>query len=598
MAPSRTDAATHADYLDTDIETYLERHENKDLLRFVAVGSVDDGKSTLIGRLLVDTDQVYEDQLADAHSAGDIDLARITDGLKAEREQGITIDVAYRYFTTPTRKFIIADTPGHVQYTRNMATGASTSDLAIILIDARLGVLQQSRRHAYIASLLGIPHLVVAVNKMDLVDYDRATYDAICDDFRAFADQLTFEDVTFIPISALVGDNVVNPSDTTPWYEGKTMLEHLQTVDLRSSYDHEHFRFPVQYVIRPHLDYRGFAGQVSSGIVRPGDPVMVLPSGKTSRVESIDTFDGPLDAAFAPLGVTLCLEDEIDVSRGDVLVHPADQPRVSHHFEAMMVWMSETPLDPDKAYLVKHTTRYVRANIDDVRFHVNLDTLADEQAETLALNDIGCVSMTCHRPLYFDAYQDNRATGAFILIDSLTNDTVAAGMIRRQGAAASTEVSDDAFDLREPRSGVSARERATRMRQEPTTLWMTGLPGSGRAAFAFALERRLFDLGHHGHVLGRHADARETARVARHLNDAGVLSLCVADAPTLELRDALAEEIGPERFVEVHVTSDDEVEGFEPPQDDTLAVCPQEDLDGAVEAVVDYLREHDRLHED
>ncbi|MEZ4268853.1 MAG: sulfate adenylyltransferase subunit CysN [Myxococcota bacterium] len=537
---------SHADILDTDIHTFLERHEQKDLLRFVAVGSVDDGKSTLIGRLLVDTDAVYDDHLADATERGGtgvLDLARITDGLRAEREQGITIDVAYRYFTTAQRKFIIADTPGHIQYTRNMATGASTADLAIILIDARLGVLQQSRRHAFIASMLGIPYLVVAVNKMDLVDFDEGVYNAICDEFRAFTAQLRYTDVRFLPISALMGDNVVHRSESTPWYTGGSMLDILQTVDVMASRNLDVFRFPVQYVVRPHLDYRGFAAQIVSGVVKKGDPIVVLPSGTTSHVRSIDTYDGELDEAFAPQSVVLRLTDEVDVSRGDVLAHTARPPQVAHSFDAMFVWMSETPLDTGKSYLIKHGARYITGWLEEVRYEVDLDTLAEKtDVQTLGLNAIGRVAVRASRPLVFDPYDENRAMGALIVIDSMTNNTVGAGMICR---ADGRETAADAARAELPRSGVSVGERTRRFGHAGAVLWCEGGDGDASAALAFALERRLFDRGCAVHVVERAHDGATLAAVAGQLVDAGLLAVCVApsSAPVAELAlSALAAE--------------------------------------------------------
>ena len=418
----------------SDIEGYLRRYQGKELLRFVVVGSVDDGKSTLIGRLLYDTGSVYEDQLAAVRKAtqlkgADIDLSLITDGLAAEREQGITIDVAYRYFSTDRRKFIIADTPGHVQYTRNMATGASTANAAIILIDARLGVLQQSRRHAYIASLLGILHLGVCVNKMDLVGYDQGVYSRIVSEFAAFTKNLSFADVGFVPISALDGANCVHRSEHMPWYRGPTVLEFLETVPVHDPRDLEHFRFPVQYVLRPTLDYRGFAGRIASGIVKTGDAIAVLPSGKTSRVKSIDVYEGPVREAFAPQSVTVRLEDELDVSRGDMLVHPSDLPLAARSFDAHLVWLTEAPLERGKSYLLKHTTQTVRADVDRIHWRKDMDTLEEVAAPTLALNDIGRVTITAHRPLFLDPYDANRETGSFILIDPISNNTVGAGMV-------------------------------------------------------------------------------------------------------------------------------------------------------------------------
>ncbi len=372
----------------TDIHAFLEQHNNKELLRFVAIGSVDDGKSTLIGRLLHDTHQVYEDQLADARANsadGEIDFARITDGLSAEREQGITIDVAYRYFATEKRKFIIADTPGHVQYTRNMATGASTADVAIILIDARLGVLQQSKRHAYIASLLGIPYLAVAINKMDLLDFDPKVFQSIQQDFLTFAEKLDFAEVRFFPISALKGDNLLHPSERTPWYTDGPLLQFLEEVPLLRDAEHKPFRFPVQLVLRPHLDYRGFAGTIASGSLRTGDSVTVFPSGKTSRVKSIDTYDGPIDIAFAPQSVVIRIADEVDISRGDMLVRTDETPPyAAHTLDATVVWLDEHPLDPNKAYQIKHTTRSVKAHIERVHWKSDPNTLAQLPTSNLS----------------------------------------------------------------------------------------------------------------------------------------------------------------------------------------------------------------------
>ena len=503
-----------ADRLDTDIHSFLDRHAKKQLLRFVTVGSVDDGKSTLIGRLLHDTGGVFEDQLADARTGageGEIDFARITDGLEAEREQGITIDVAYRYFTTANRKYIIADTPGHVQYTRNMATGASTADVAIILIDARLGVLQQSRRHAYIASLLGIPHLLVAINKMDLVDYDEATYERIKADFAEVTASLRFHKVTFIPVSALLGENVVERGDTMAWYDGPGVLQFLETVEVGAGRNMSDFRYPVQYVLRPNLDYRGFSGEVVSGVVKKGDPITVLPSGHTSRVKAIDTFDGELEEAFAPQSVTIRLEDEVDVSRGDMLVKTGAEPTTLRTFDAMVVWMSETALDPAKQYLIKHTTRYVRCNVDAVQWKLDLETMTEESSDALALNDIGRLTLTAHRPIYCDAYADNRSTGAFVVIDSFTNDTVGAGMIVGAGEGGDTSA----------RSGVSPLERRRRLGHAGAALVVERTDEVGDA-LAFALERRLFDLGMLALAVQSAADLPSAAKA---LVDAGAIAI-------------------------------------------------------------------------
>ncbi|CAN5595365.1 hypothetical protein BH10ACT3_BH10ACT3_13080 [soil metagenome] len=412
-----------------------------ELLRFATAGSVDDGKSTLIGRLLFDSKSIFEDQMdsvADASERMGLDvpnLALLTDGLRAEREQGITIDVAYRYFATPRRKFIIADTPGHVQYTRNMVTGASTADLAIVLIDARKGVLEQSRRHAFIASLLRIPHLVVAVNKMDLVDYSQERFDEIVNEFRSFAAKLEITDLTFIPLSALDGDNVVTRSENMDWFEGASLLHHLETVHIASDRNLIDARFPVQYVLRPqsdsHHDYRGYAGRIASGVFRPGDEVMVLPSGFTTKITRIDTFDGPVEDAFAPMSVTLLLDDEIDISRGDMICRPQNQPTSSQDVEAMVCWLSDTAtLSPRTKLAIKHTTRTARALVKDVQYRLDINTLSrDESADTLRLNEIGRVSLRTTQPLFFDEYRRSRETGSFILIDEATNATVGAGMI-------------------------------------------------------------------------------------------------------------------------------------------------------------------------
>jgi len=554
--------------INKDILGYLEQHQQKELLRFVSVGSVDDGKSTLIGRLLHDTHGIYEDQLsavkrASTRAGVEIDFSLFTDGLKAEREQGITIDVAYRYFSTTKRKFIIADTPGHVQYTRNMATGASTANVAIILIDARLGVLQQSRRHAYIASLLGIPHLTVCINKMDLVGYDRARFDEIKQEFSDFSAQLGFKGVKFIPISALLGDNVVHHSLSTAFYAGGTLLEHLETVPVASDVNYTDFRFPVQYVMRPDLNYRGFSGTLASGIVKQGDTVMVLPSRKTSKVVAIDTFDGELDKAHGQMSVTLKLADEIDISRGDMLVHPTNVPRVDHRFDAMLVWMSERPLDRQKSYLLKHTTQVVRAEFEGVAFTVDLETLKQTEAARLELNDIGRVTISCRRPLYFDPYKQNRITGAFILVDSLSNNTVAAGMILADAPAASEEDAPGASSFR-PRSQVSPDERSERLGQKGAAVWLTGLPASGKTAIAFALERRLFDQKRFAYVvdpddglsLGVRPDGSspaQTPELARRCTDAGIIPIFAYASPLIADRLTIRDAVGPERFVEVHV---------------------------------------------
>lgn len=429
-----------------NIKEFLDRDEQKDLLRFLTAGSVDDGKSTLIGRLLFDSKKIYEDQLDALErdskrmgNAGDhIDYALLLDGLKAEREQGITIDVAYRYFSTNNRKFIIADTPGHEQYTRNMITGGSTANLAIILVDARTGVITQTRRHTYLVSLLGIKHVVLAVNKMDLVDFDKQIFDKIVADYKAFVKSLNIPDITYIPLSALDGDNVVDKSDRTPWYEGPSLLDFLETVPIDQDRNFEDFRYPVQYVLRPNLDFRGFCGKVSSGIIRKGDTVMALPSRKTSKVKSIVTYDGELDYAFPPQCVTITLEDEIDVSRGEMLVHPDYLPMEDRNFESMLVWMDEEPMDMSKQFYIKHTTNLTRARVDSIRYKVNVNTMEQLSVENgqltadslpMKLNEIARVVFTTGKELFFDPYQKNKQTGAFILIDPITNNTSAVGMI-------------------------------------------------------------------------------------------------------------------------------------------------------------------------
>lgn len=420
-----------------NIKEFLDKDEQKDLLRLLTAGSVDDGKSTLIGRLLFDSKKIYEDQLdaleRDSKRMGNagehIDYALLLDGLKAEREQGITIDVAYRYFSTNNRKFIIADTPGHEQYTRNMITGGSTANLAIILVDARLGVITQTRRHTYLVSLLGIRHVVLAVNKMDLVDFSEARFNEIVAEYRKFVEPLGIPDVQCIPLSALDGDNVVEKSDRTPWYEGQSLLDFLETVHIGSDHNFDDFRYPVQYVLRPNLNFRGFCGKVASGIIRKGDEVMALPSGKKSQVKSIHTYEGELDYAFPPQSVTITLEDEIDVSRGEMLVKPDNQPTIDRNFEAMLVWMDEEEMDIDKQFFIKHTTNTTRVRIDGIRYKVDVNTMEQSMVDKLVLNEIGRVVFTTGKPLFFDSYKKNKSCGSFILIDPITNNTSAVGMI-------------------------------------------------------------------------------------------------------------------------------------------------------------------------
>ena len=420
-----------------NIKEFLDQDEKKDLLRLLTAGSVDDGKSTLIGRLLFDSKKLYEDQLQALErdskrvgNAGDhIDYALLIDGLKAEREEGITIDVAYRYFSTNQRKFIIADTPGHEQYTRNMITGGSTANLAIILVDARTGVITQTRRHTFLVSLLGIKHIALAVNKMDLVDFDENVFDAIVAEYKALTDKLGIEDVTCFPLSALDGDNVVEKSERTPWYEGTSLLDFLETVPIHTDRNMTDFRYPVQYVLRPNLDFRGFCGKIASGVVREGDEIMALPSRKKSHVKRIVTYDGDLKEAFCPQCVTLTLEDEIDISRGEMLVHPDNVPEVGRYFETMLVWMDEEPMDRNKHFYLKHNTNTTRATVGEICYQVDVNTMEQRPADGFRLNEIGKVHITTAKPIFFDAYQKYRATGSFILIDPITNNTSAVGMI-------------------------------------------------------------------------------------------------------------------------------------------------------------------------
>ncbi|QDV22271.1 sulfate adenylyltransferase subunit CysN [Aureliella helgolandensis] len=568
-----------------DINAYLAQHERKELLRFITCGSVDDGKSTLIGRLLYDSKMLYEDQLAQLESeskvhgttGGNFDPALVTDGLKAEREQGITIDVAYRYFSTAKRKFIIADTPGHEQYTRNMATGASSADLAVILIDARHGVLTQTRRHSFIVSLLGIRHVIVTVNKMDLVDFSQERFDEICNDYRDFAARLDLPDLHFIPISALSGDNVVDPSPNMPWYRGSTLMNFLETVYIGSDRNFEDFRFPVQYVNRPNLNFRGFCGTVASGIIRKGDEITVLPNRQTSKVKSIVTYDGEVDEAFTPQSVTLTLEDEIDCSRGDMIVRPGNTPRVSNDFDAMLVWMSAEPMIPGKSYLFKHTTQSCTGQIESLRYRVDVNTLHRSPAPDLQLNEIGRCTITLSQPIFHDPYRRNRTTGAFIIVDRLSNVTMAAGMITAREADKKAKLApweidgSQEDDTAQNIARVSAEERQARLGQTPATLLLTGLSGSGKSTIAYGVERALFDMGRTAIVLDgedlrrglsrdlrytpddRSENLRRSAHMARLLNQNGFICLAAFIAPDAETRNKASELIGADHFLTVHI---------------------------------------------
>ena len=570
-------------------------HPHTDLLRFTTAGSVDDGKSTLIGRLLYDTKTIFEDQMAAVEAAskkrGDeyIDLALLTDGLRAEREQKITIDVAYRYFATPKRKFIIADTPGHIQYTRNMVTGASTAELAIVLIDARNGVLTQSKRHGFLATLLQIPHIVVAINKMDLVDYDKAVYHKIVAEYREFAARLSVQNIVFIPISALKGDNVVKPSENMPWYDGTTLLHHLETVNVGASRNLVDFRFPVQYVIRPHQNFRGFAGQIASGRISPGEEVVILPGGLTTRVKSIVTYDDDhLMEAVAGDSVVLTLEDEIDVSRGDMIVRARNLPQVSNQLDATLCWMNDAPLNPEGSYWLQHTTHTVKAFISELNYKIDVDTMHRTPTDTLTLNEIGRVQITTAEPLFFDRYQLNRATGGFILIDPFTNVTVAAGMIRGKSRRL-----NDVLDTEELADTAAARQKSLNVTWQVTevsremreqmnghraaVLWFTGLSGSGKSTVAKQLEKRLFALGVHTMFLDgdnlRHglngdlgfsdADRRENIRrvaeVARIGFEHGNVVLCSFISPFQADRDFARSLLPDGRFFEIAVQCDIEV---------------------------------------
>lgn len=548
-----------------DIDQYLNQHENKSLLRLLTCGSVDDGKSTLIGRLLYDSKLIFDDQLSALHTdnekvgnagEGEIDYALLLDGLKAEREQGITIDVAYRYFATPKRKFIIADTPGHEQYTRNMATGASTADLALILIDARYGVITQTKRHTFLVSLLGLKHIVVVVNKMDLKHYDEAVFERIKADFEAFSAELNLPNTTFIPISALRGDNVVEKSDKLPWYKGEALLPILEEVDVAAGTNFDDFRFPVQLVSRPDLDFRGFAGTVVSGTVRPGDRIKALPSLKESTIARIVTADGDLDEAFAPQAVTLELNDEIDISNGEMIVHAENLPHISTHIEASVVWMTESPLKEGKTYIIRHTSRTTKAKITELKFHVDINTLQKHPTTELQLNGIGRIVLTTHLPLFFDPYAKNRETGSFILIDPITNATAGAGMIERLpsveqpgsdvGGEKATVTSVDRREFLWETGSVSAGNRAHKNGHKGKSVLFIG-DDSRKNDLAKLLELRLFTDGLQSYYLGlnslmegleadigdnfwdREEHIRRIGELGRIMTDAGLIFISALD---------------------------------------------------------------------
>ncbi len=591
--------AHQSELIAEDIETYLKSHEQKSLLRFITCGSVDDGKSTLIGRLLWDSKLIFEDQLAalevDSKKVGtqgeEIDYALLLDGLQAEREQGITIDVAYRYFSTDKRKFIVADTPGHEQYTRNMVTGASTAEVAVILIDARKGVLTQTKRHSYLVSLVGIKNVLVAVNKMDLVDYSQERFDEICRDYKSIAEDLDFKEICYIPISALKGDNIIPTTHTSnsyslqltansskmPWYQGQTLLTYLENVQINNSDTEKYFRMRVQWVNRPDFNFRGFCGTIASGVVRPGDEVIVPSSGQTSRVSRIVTMDGDLDEAVAGQAITLCLEDEIDISRGDMLTTPQSRPSHADQFEAKLVWMHEDALLPGRSYLLKAGSATAPAQITELKRKVNVNTLKLEPGKTLAMNEVGICNISITKAISFDAYNTNRHTGNFILIDRFTNATVGAGMIN--------------FPLRRATNihwqsiAIDKQSRSALKNQKPCLLWFTGLSGSGKSTIANLVEKKLHSMGKHTYLLDgdniRHGlnrdlgftdvdrveNIRRIAETAKLFVDAGIIVLTAFISPFKSERNLARELLAAGEFIEIFV-------------DTPLEICEQRDPKG------------------
>ncbi|MEP6968220.1 MAG: sulfate adenylyltransferase subunit CysN, partial [Pseudomonadota bacterium] len=575
-----------SDLIATDIDAYLDAHQHKSLLRFITCGSVDDGKSTLIGRLLYDSKMIFEDQLAalEADSkrigtqGGEIDFALLVDGLAAEREQGITIDVAYRFFSTDKRKFIVADTPGHEQYTRNMVTGASTADLAVILIDARKGVLTQTRRHSFLVSLIGIRSVVLAVNKMDLVGFDQAVFDGIVADYRAFASEIGLTDILAIPISGLKGDNIASLSDLTPWYDGPSLMRHLETVEIdQARLQAGPLRMPVQWVNRPNLDFRGFSGQVATGVAKPGDPVRILPSGRESKIARIVTQDGDLDRAVAGQSVTLTLADEVDCSRGDVIVAAKSPAEVADQFETTIVWMAADPMLPGRTYGLKIGACSVTATITEPKYKINVNTLEELAARQLELNEIGVCNISIDRPIAFDPYETDHDLGGFILIDKLTNATVGAGMIRF-ALRRSQNIHWQAVD-------VNQATRAEAKGQKPAVLWFTGLSGAGKSTIANLVEKKLLAQGRHTYLLDgdnvRHglnrdlgfSDAerveniRRVGEVARLMADAGLIVLVSFISPFRSERRMARDLMAPGEFLEVFV-------------DATLAQAEERDVKG------------------
>jgi len=626
--------AHHDELIATDILGYLQAQENKSFLRFITCGSVDDGKSTLIGRLLYDSKLIYEDQLAsiekDSRKSGTqgdkIDLALLVDGLAAEREQGITIDVAYRFFSTDKRKFIVADTPGHVQYTRNMATGASTADVAVLLIDARYGVQEQTRRHAYIVSLLGVKHVVVAINKMDINGFDQSIYNAIEVDFRDFAKDLNFDDITCIPMSALDGDNVTTKSEKSEWYKGPALLEYLEDVDVEAAQKEAPFRLPVQWVNRPNLDFRGFSGTVASGTINVGDEIIVIPSGKRSKVKEIVTHGGKLKTAVEDMAVTLTLKDEIDISRGDVICktdHPAEQ---ADQFQAKVLWMSEQEMFPGRQYLLKTTNKTVPASVTNLKHGIDINDFSEVAFKTLSLNEIGVVTLSLSAPIAFDAYDENRNMGSFVLIDRQTNKTVGVGMLDFALRRAKNVVWQD--------MDVSKSARAAQKLQKPGLLWFTGLSGSGKSTIANLVEKRLLDLGRHTYTLDgdnvRHGlnrdlgftkedrveNIRRIGEVARLMVDAGLITMASFISPYRAERQMARDLLEDGEFIEIfgntplNVAEDRDVKGlyakarageiknftgidseYQAPQNAEIIVNTTEmSAEDAAEMIVDYLK--------
>lgn len=577
-------------------EDIYKHSRNAELLRIATAGSVDDGKSTLIGRLLYESKGIYEDQLASVTKDSKrlkrdtIDLSFVTDGLKAEREQGITIDVAYRFFQTPKRNFIIADTPGHEQYTRNMACGASTADLAIILVDARKGILTQSKRHMVIASLLGVQNIVIAVNKMDLMDYSEKVFRDIIDQFKNFIDKINVSHIEYIPLSALKGDNVVEKSANMPWYIGMPLLSYLENVYITGSRNLVDLRFPVQYVLRPDMNFRGYSGQIASGVMRKGDELLVLPSNRTSRIRSIVTYDGDLEYAFAPQSVTVTLEDEIDITRGDMLVRPGNIPKVQKELDAILVWMDQKSLETNKVYLVKHTSNLLKATVSKVNYRIDPNTLSREYVSDLKLNDIGRVTISLFKAIFCDEYTRNRKTGSFILIDPDTYATAAAGMVIERGRIKTASRLQGAGSVKSKNivkqdSLVTQDDRASLLKQRPVTLWLTGLSGSGKSTIAFGLEKKLIEAGHICYVLDadnirhglnrdlgfspdeRSENIRRIAEVANLLNEAGIIVLASFISPYRADRLQAKEIIGKDRFLEIFV-------------DTPIEICEKRDVKG------------------